>query len=337
MPSYKDGRAVLGNLRTGKYIVNIPQLMSQINSKNHEHTDRDGHVKAFPFQLSALAAVTGGVNMNITEIRNTWKLRNSFRKWHALRHHMFREAGVTKQEMGKYGQTIRPFWDRYHANMVDGDNSQVVYGSDPGTIDFLAQKYALTPAPYIPTPGNPTVPLTGEWTYSQFGSVPLYDSDNTDTSDTGLTLQDEWNVMVLGESIVEDTSNTGETETYTTVGMIHAYNLDRQEAMPDSNSGTTIEGPNNPLAALALSGNQAGGVILDITEEQELELPPYDTRDDGYSTLITAQTTGVATTGTIDGRAVYNGMGAAGLFVLDINADAFVTIDVQGEYLCKDY
>lgn len=335
MPAYKDGRAVLGNLKSGKYIVNIPMLMSQINSKNHEHTDRDGHVKAFPFQLTALASVAGGVNMNIFELRNTWKLRNSFRKWHALRHHMFREAGVTKEEMGKYGQTLRPFWDRFHANMIDGDNSQTVFGSGTGP-SFDAQTYELTPAPYIPTPGS-TVPLTGQWTYSQFGSVPLYDATNTDTDDTGLTLQDEWNVMVLGESLVEDTSTTGGTETYTTVGMIHAYNLDRQEAMPDANSGTAIEGPNNPLAALALSGNQAGGVILDITEEQELELPPYDTRDDGYSTLITAQTTGVATTGTIDGRAVYNGMGAAGLFVLEINADAFVTIDVQGEYLCKDY
>ena len=119
--------------------------------------------------------------------------------------------------------------------------------------------------------------------------------------------------------------------------MLHAYNLDRMEAMPDAVSGTTVEGPNNPLAALAVSGNQAAGAILDIAEDQELDLPPYDTRDDGYSIDITATTTGVATTGTIDGRAVFNGMAAGGLFSFSVDADCYVTIDCQGEFLCKDY
>lgn len=350
MPAYKDGRAVLGNLTantaTGtlseslpaaKYLVNIPQLMSQMNSKNHEHTDRDGHVKAFPFQLQVLAAQSGGVNIYVTEARNTWKFRNSFRKWHALRMHMFREAGVTRSEMGKYGQTLRPYWDRYDQNMQSGDNKQEVYGywSGDSTTGFVfnASTRYLSPAPYIST-----IPAIGEWTFSSFGTVPLYDSTNTGQGTAGLPVQDEWDVMILGETVDDAAATAGDTVTYTSVGMLHAYNLDRQEAMPDAIAGTTIEGPNNPLAALAISGNQAGGVILDISEDQELELPPYDTRDDGYSvTGLTSTTIGVATTGSIDGRAIFNGMAAGGIFSFTIDADCYVTIDCQGEYLCKDY
>lgn len=353
MPAYKDGRAVLGNLqantatgtgsdslRAARYSVNIPQLMSQMNSKNHEHTDRDGHVKAFPFQLQVLAAAPGGVNIYVTEARNTWKFRNAFRKWHALRMHMFREAGVTRSEMGKYGQTLRPYWDQYDQNMQAGDNSQKVFGFWSGTAEpftFNSQSAYLSPASYFST-GTPPVPQAGEWTFSSFGTVPLYDSTNTRQGTAGLPVQDEWDVMILGETINDASATAGDTVTYTSVGMLHAYNLDRQEAMPDAIAGTTIEGPNNPLAALAISGNQAGGVILDISEEQELELPPYDTRDDGYSVSgLTSTTIGVATTGSIDGRAIYNGMAAGGIFSFTIDADCYVTIDCQGEYLCKDY
>ena len=349
MPAYKDGRAVLGNLiansatgtgsdglKLARYSVNIPQLMSQMNSKNHEHTDRDGHVKAFPFQLQVLAAQTGGVNIYVTEARNTWKFRNAFRKWHALRMHMFREAGVTRSEMGKYGQTLRPYWDSNDQNMQAGDNTQKEFGYWSGSgepFTFNESSGYLSPAPFIPS-----VPATGEWTFSSFGTVPLYDSTNTGQGTAGLPVQDEWDVMILGETVNDASASVGDTKTYTSVGMLHAYNLDRQEAMPDAIAGTTIEGPNNPLAALAISGNQAGGVILDISEEQELELPPYDTRDTGYSVSgITSTTIGVATTGTIDGRAIYNGMAAGGIFSFTIDADCYVTIDCQGEYLCKDY
>ena len=349
MPAYKDGRAVLGNLiantatgtgsdglKLARYSVNIPQLMSQMNSKNHEHTDRDGHVKAFPFQLQVLAASPGGVNLYVTEARNTWKFRNSFRKWHALRMHMFREAGITKSEMGTYGQTLRPYWDRYDQNMLAGNKSQEVYGYWSGTTASLtwnAQANYLTPAPYIAV-----TPATGEWTHSQFGTVPLYDNTAATGSGTaGLPIMDEWDVHIIGETVIDASASVGDTVTYTSVGMLHAYNLDRMEAMPDAVSGTTVEGPNNPLAALAVSGNQAAGAILDIAEDQELDLPPYDTRDDGYSIDITATTTGVATTGTIDGRAVFNGMAAGGLFSFSVDADCYVTIDCQGEYLCKDY
>jgi hypothetical protein len=347
MPAYKDGRVVLGNItgnsadafaagkKDANYLVNIPQLMSQMNSKNHEHTDRDGHVKAFPFQLQVLAAAPGGVNLYVTEARNTWKFRNSFRKWHALRMHMFREAGITKSEMGTYGQTLRPYWDRYDQNMLAGGNTQQVYGYWSGTtasLQWNAQSNYLTPAPYVAA-----TPATGEWTHSQFGTVPLFDNTLTTGGTAGLPIMDEWDVHIIGETVDDASASVGKTVTYTSVGMLHAYNLDRMEAMPDAISGTTIEGPNNPLAALAVSGNQAAGAILDIAEEQELDLPPYDTRDDGYSIDITATTTGVATTGTIDGRAVFNGMAAGGLFSFTVDADCYVTIDCQGEYLCKDY
>ena len=85
--------------------VNLTKDLSALNSKNFEHTTRDGHVKGYIVNL----ALVGASDQQFTFITapNTWKMRNSFRKFHAYRDLMFANAGVTKEERGRYGHTIR--------------------------------------------------------------------------------------------------------------------------------------------------------------------------------------------------------------------------------------
>jgi hypothetical protein len=48
----------------------------------------------------------------------------------------------------------------------------------------------------------------------------------------------------------------------------------------------TVEGQNNPLALLKQGGSTSGGQVMEIVEDQELEAPPYDITDNGWSTSL---------------------------------------------------
>ena len=85
------------------------------------------------------------------------------------------------------------------------------------------------------------------------------------------------------------------------------------------------------------SGNQAAGEILEITEEQELEEPPYDMLDGGDSVAgIRAQVLKVPTTLGIVRTNVFVPAGILELNMTGGNSDYDLYIDVIGEVLCKD-
>ena len=88
---------------------------AQSRSKSHEYTTSDGHLKGVLCDITVKydGTNTAGRLFNIFGLRNTWKLRNAVRKFHFLRNHMFREAGISRSEMGTYGKTIRPYLDRF--------------------------------------------------------------------------------------------------------------------------------------------------------------------------------------------------------------------------------
>ena len=237
--------------------INLNRDLSMLNSKNFEHTSRDGHVKGFMCNI----ALVGSSSQQFTFITapNTWKMRNSFRKFHAYRDLMFANAGVSREERGRYGHTIRPYLNGAHYDAANGISSNKVLrpSSDYGMLDG------------------------GEWTHSKFATVPLYEQ-SMKMGESTLYVADEWPVTILDQNVVEIAEDKT-SGNYKTVGMIHSYNLDRQDVVTPTTEGETISGPENPLAALIASGNQAAGEILEITEEQELEKPPYDMLDGGDS------------------------------------------------------
>jgi len=283
-----------------------------MNSRGMEHTDREGNVVGYIVDLTIVmdAATTwilGGAP-------NTWKMRNSFRKWHFARLEMFRNAGVTKSEMGKYGQTIRPFLEQ---NMVD-------YTS----LSAPVEKETLVPL------GCTDAART--WTYSDVVTSPGWQVSETGSG--GLSLVDGFKLTICDENKVEDTAAGGTTDKFSTAGMIHSYNIDRMEVVTPL-SHETIVGENNPLAALR-SQTITVGEVTDVAQDQELEAPPYDLSDSGDSTSKIFIDFMNSNTATLQVARVYNLFVPAGILSLSHgageNRTPTILVDVKGSVLCKD-
>jgi hypothetical protein len=297
-------------LASGDQYFNLVRDLSWMNSKNHEHSDRDGHVVGYLVNVKVHGRVSN--TLALQGSGNTWKMRNSFRKWHAYRDMMFTEAGVTESEKGRYGKTIRPYLD---AGMKGGTIK------DPVGWDLTTQ--------------------TQEWTYTQIAAAPGFDQNAVGTE--GAAAVDVYDLNILGTNQADVTTTLG-TEYYTAVGMIHSYNQDRQEVVTPTVDSETIEGHNNPLALLRQGGSTAGGEVMDIVQDQELEAPPYDITDGGYSTSIMPFDIIQINPG-FDGTNSVPVLRASTMFVpaglLKINASeedasAGVLIEVVGQVLCKD-
>jgi len=296
--------------------LNLMRDLSRYNSKNYEVTTRDGHVKGLMVNLriSAVKSVDDS-NPAIAKISaygapNSWKMRNSFRKFAAYRDLMFAHSGITEDEKGRYGKTMRPYLDVGHLTATE-----------------------LTP--FTANSSNTAVLFDGgEWTYSQFATVPLYEAGSGDMKDSTLPVTDSWPIHICEANVPEDAEDKT-SGTYSSVGMIHSYNLDRQDVVTPA-ADNVVEGPANPLAALIASGNQATGEILNIAEDQELELPPYDTTDDGESIARVLQ--GYGLNRTTGGTLSMNCFVPAGILcvISDIAALVAIEVTVLGEVLCKD-
>ena len=307
---------------TGKY-VNLTKDLSWINSRNHQHTDNDGHVVGYWVDFTIVSETAA--NWTIFTAPNTWKMRNAFRKFHAYRDHMFKEAGVSKSEMGKYGRTIRPYLEP---------------GMYTATVD--------AGAPVVYDENNVLVPIgctdtEREWTYSSLASNPgylEYESIDSIASATTMGLSDEWKLTICDDNVVQESiGGSARVESYITAGMIHSYNLDRMEVVTPTDE-EVISGPNNPLAALRFQG-PASGEVIDITEDQELEAPPYDIRDAGDSTDIIINDITRTNSATLSIAKLKNVFIPAGIFRLNANASipsdgALVMVDVKGWSYCKD-
>jgi hypothetical protein len=303
-------------LATGNQYFNLCRDLSWMNSKNHEHSDRDGHVLGYICNVKIMGDTSNFLQFAIAP--NTWKMRNSFRKWHAYRDMMFSEAGVTESEKGRYGKTIRPYLD----SLMSAGTIK-----DPVGWDIT---------------GTPPV-QTQEWTYTVIASNPGFSAKATGSD--GQSLVDLYDLNICGVNQVAATSPEG-SETYTAVGMIHSYNQDRQEQplFDLADSSQFIAGQNNPLALLKQSGSVSGGEVMDIVEDQEREAPPYDITDDGWSTsLVLADimqiNPGYDGTSSVPVAKTVQMFVPAGLLKINATAtdsSAVLLIDVVGTVLCKD-
>ena len=292
---------------------NIAKCLAQTNSRNEEITDREGNLYGYWCKIQTTSAANDVLSMQW--IPNTWKVRNAFRKFHFARDHMFRQAGITKKEMGTYGRTLRPYFSQDH--QTDGSQPLKLFN-----VDTLLAANATG----------------GEWTYSTLGSAPTFE-DGDEVKDIDLSMVDKWTLTVLGGNRVQKTSGTGSgIKMWTSVGMVQAYNSDRMEMVPDATADTSVLSPNNPLAALRAQ-NVVSGEVLDIAEDQQLEAPPYDVTDVGDSIrgvfdVIPMPASGG--TATIRNSGLY--FFPAGLISLTntVTGTNTLEIEVLGKELCKD-
>ena len=302
---------VYSQLASGVQYINLARDLSWMNSRNHEHTDRDGHVVGYLCNIKVHGTVSNTLTVGIAP--NTWKMRNAFRKWHAYRNLMFTEAGVTESEKGRYGKTIRPFLDQ---SMKSGTIK------DPVGWDLTKQSQ--------------------EWSYTQIAAAPGFGTGATGTNSEDIV--DFYELNICGVNQVSSTASTTGAQYYSSVVMIHSYNQDRQEVVTPTVDSETIEGQNNPLALLRQGGSVSGGEVMDIVEDQELEKPPYDITDNGWSTQlaisdITQVNPGYDGNNSIPVLRTMTCFVPAGLIALSASAadsGASLLIEVIDTVLCKD-
>jgi len=235
--------------------------LSILNSKNVEYSTRDGHVMGALVDITYTTLDAGATTATVYGVPNTWKLHNAFRKFHIFRQEMFKEQGVTKSEIGRYSHTIRPI---LFDNTISTDKLEVQIGK--------------------PTPGDGGGTLAqivsldstgGEWDITKFVSAVQY-SQAADKP-----MANPWTVHLLGKHEELPGGPTDAGPRYASVGMIHAYNQDRQQVQVQV-EGTAIKALDNPLAAL-ITQDVTSGELSEIVSEQETQAPPYDLVRDGDS------------------------------------------------------
>jgi len=294
---------------------NLAKDLAMVNSRNEEVTDRKGNLYGYWCKITAVSVATAPDILSLVKIPNTWKVRNAFRKFHFAREHMFREAGVTKREMGKYGRTIRAYFSQDH--ITNGDQVPRLFDANSNT------------------PGAAT---GGVWTYSRLASAPSFLEGFTGSG--GLPIVDSYTLTILDDNDVDATSTSLDVTTWDSVGMVESYNLDRMEEIPDATAGSAIQSPNNPLSAL-FAQSVMSGEVTEIAEDQELEAPPYDITPAGDSTNAVYEVFPITGT-TLGGVALQRSLGVhfipAGILVVQngiTNSNA-IHVEVLGKELCKD-
>jgi len=313
MKSVGEGRLQYAGGSADTNYYNIARDLAAVNARNEEITDRKGNLYGYWCKIQTTSAANDILLM--AWVPNTWKVRNAFRKFHFAREHMFREAGVTKREMGKYGRTLRPYFSIDH--QTSGDQSPRSF--DPGSLSAVDL-------------------AGGTWTYTKLASVPTFET-GTEAGSTDLALVDEWSLTILDSNRVQATSAAG-IKTWTSVAMVQSYNQDRMEEIPDATADSSIVSPNNPLAALR-SQDLTSGEITEIAEDQQLEAPPYDILDSGDSTeamfdYMPMGGTTAGSTASIRSWGLY--FFPAGIIALTnvVNSSNALQIEVIGKQLCKD-
>ncbi len=314
MKSVGEGRLrYLGQSGADTEYYNIARDLSFVNARNEEITDRQGNLYGYWCKVETTSAAND--LLVISYIPNTWKVRNAFRKFHFAREQMFRDAGITKKEMGKYGRTLRPYFSADH----------VTKGS------LEPQKWDVNTQAGRSYTG-------GEWTYTTLASSPTVTSEEN-MSDTDIPPVDEWAITVLGGHVQEAISSDG-VKSWTSVGMVHAYNQDRMEEIPDATTESSVVALNNPLSSLQTQ-TLISGEVLEIATDQQLETPPYDIDDNGdsaqaiYDVMPVAGTTAGATAALRNWGLYFFPAGLITLTHTTANSSG-LEIEVVGKQLCKD-
>jgi len=308
-------KILYSDLKNGTQYFNLARDLAWSNQKNEEISTRDGHVFGYLVNVKIHGSSINSISFGTAS--NNWQFRNSFRKWHAYRQEMFDRAGVTRSEQGRYGKTIRPYLD---PDMKTGEiRAPVLYDDDPTSGDFNS----------------------GDWTYTEIASSPGFSASVTGSE--GQSLVDVYDLHLLGENVASATTASG-TEYYSSVGMIHSYNQDRQEVVTPSEDGETIEGHNNPLALLR-NNSTTGGEVTTIVEDLELESPPYDIKDASVPSIngtigdiiqINPGYDGTNSVPVIRAASFFVPAGLMSMYTTTADEDASVLIEVVAKVLCKD-
>ena len=207
---------------------------------------------------------------------------------------MFRDAGISKKEMGRYAQTIRPYFSKCHKLALAADDVSPT-GSTPNPAYGAVTNGDGDCTPLVPAQIKNNML---DWDYSVIAVTPPIDESSViDMAEGGLV--DTFDLSVLGDHDITAATATS-PEKWANVGMVKSYLEDREGVDLIAGASVNLDSritPGNPLAMLtALS--TAANEITEIADEQQYQQPPYQTGSPSMGfTAYQADFSGAASTG----------------------------------------
>lgn len=250
---------------------NLVRDLSVTNSKGLNHTTSKGVPLVYTCDIRITCEGAG--TFFAWTAPETWKVRNAGVKWHALRHQMFKDAGISKKEMGRYAQTIRPYFSKCHKIAILNDDQSPSFSTPNPAYGVVTDGDGVC-TPLVPTQVKNS---QFDWDYSEIAVTPAFEEDGlTDLAEASMV--DTFDLSVLGDHDVVAATPTS-VEKWDNVGMVKSYLEDREGVDLITGASVNLDSkitPGNPLALLAslsLSANE----ITEIAEDQQANQPPYQT------------------------------------------------------------
>ncbi len=220
-------------------------------SKSMGATNSKGELLTYVCDISFVS--DGDNSVNFYSAKENWVTKNAFKKWWALREFMFKESGIKKRERGRYGSTLRPYFDPGHA-----DNPQY-------TLDPIELNYIWDTVNEVWTTDTDQM-TQGGWVYSQVAV-----ETNPDSATAPLET-DTFNLHLVGPNA--STTGIGVDQQWSSVGMILGYMADRSH--PTAEPDDPVDFRSNPLALLR--GRSESTIdVVQIASDMAQDGPPYDT------------------------------------------------------------
>jgi hypothetical protein len=239
--------------------------MSSANRKEFKNVDNQGNAQLYTIgmKLHGTNAAAGAFTAP-----NTYITQRSVKAWHDARVEMFKQAGIRMKDLG-YGRSLRPYLNVNHENGTTVEIDTEVASNLGITPHFQGQ----------------------EWNYSR--AAVATPADSTVNNAIGpMDLVDSYSFTLLGESVVEsataddpDESLDGsDQDSFVSVGMISEW-LDSFKKRPTLVSSTAIDS-DNALLNLMSSGGPQQSEVLEIAEDNQEELRPWDLDGSAYTSAV---------------------------------------------------
>jgi len=266
------------------YVFDLFKDLSMQDRKYHAYTSDDGHLKGLLVNLTLEInneidpGKVASVDFGLWGCPNSWAVRNAVRRFHFERLEMYKRNGVSRDELGVYARTIRPYLDDGHFDnrYIDDLNPSGAYWNEATTGQVLSQKMMTG----------------GEWYRSEFvsapGSVTFDVSGNLATPD----FTDKWALSLCGQHVEQVISDLGDQKWSCVSAPVAYLDSKRKETTPRAADSLnpdvmdqTLQGQNNPLLQLS-SGDISSTAVTEEAQQEQEWAPPYMLSPDDASLLV---------------------------------------------------
>lgn len=259
---------ISANQAQAEVYCDVAAELSKLDRKNHKQVSEKGVPLVYDCMITVTQPSTPPAGFisatNQTILTGTvltaplnWQTRNAVRMAHFTREDLRKEAGVSKQSIGRYAKTMRMNLDR---NMFSIDYAPTAV---VGAGDTRYQRLYACNSPLLNNDGNQASNLTGgTWDYTQLSETESDDSNAFS----------DYYMWLAGGHLGSPTAG------YTGIGVIHAYNQRRQTVLTDSTvtpGGDTQFIENDSPFFRVPQQDVSEDAYVEVTLDEQ-DNPPYD-------------------------------------------------------------